>query len=89
MQAVWSCSALSAIPSLISEDCWIVHCIGQGHIMEVSDACVSWLSHASTNTTFFPKPPTTFLMCFRGEKQEIRRRQSSPQLGIKLKATRS
>ena len=27
------------------------------------------LSHTSTNTTFFPKPPTTFLTCFsRGER---------------------
>ena len=26
--------------------------------------CVSWFSHTSTNTTFFPKPPTTFLTCF-------------------------
>ena len=26
--------------------------------------CTSWLSHTSTNTTFFPKPPTTFLTCF-------------------------
>ena len=24
----------------------------------------SWLSHTSTNTNFFPKPPTTFLTCF-------------------------
>ena len=26
--------------------------------------CVSWLSHTGTNTTFFPKSPTTFLTCF-------------------------
>ena len=33
--------------------------------------CVSWLSHTSTNTTFFPKPPTTFLTCSsRGERQK-------------------
>ena len=25
---------------------------------------VSWLSHTSTSTTFFPKQPTTFLTCF-------------------------
>ena len=25
---------------------------------------VSWLSHTSTNTIFFPKPPTTFPTCF-------------------------
>ena len=31
--------------------------------------CVSWLSHTSTNTTYFPKPLTTFLTCFsRGER---------------------
>ena len=34
-------------------------------------ACVSWLSHTSTNTNFFPKPPTTFLTCFsRGERRK-------------------
>ena len=33
--------------------------------------CVSWLSHTSTNTNFFPKPPTTFLTCFsKGERQK-------------------
>ena len=33
--------------------------------------CVSWLSHTLTNTTFFPKPPTTFLTCFcRGERRK-------------------
>ena len=26
--------------------------------------CVSWLCHTSTYTTFFPKPPPTFLTCF-------------------------
>ena len=32
--------------------------------------CVSWLSHTSTNTTFFPKSPTSFLTCFsRGDKR--------------------
>ena len=31
--------------------------------------CVSWLFHTSTNTNFFPKPPTAFLTCFsRGER---------------------
>ena len=37
--------------------------------MAVSDThdSVAWLSHTSTNTTSFPKPPTTFLTCFRGE----------------------
>ena len=30
---------------------------------------ISWLSHTSTNTTFFPKPTTTFLTCsYRGER---------------------
>ena len=29
--------------------------------------CVSWLSHTSTNATFFPKPSTTFLTCFKAE----------------------
>ena len=24
----------------------------------------------STDTTFFPKPPTTFLTCFRGERRK-------------------
>ena len=38
--------------------------------MAVCDARVSWLSHASTNTTFFPKPTTTFLTCFRKERQK-------------------
>ena len=37
---------------------------------------VSWLSHTSTNTTFFPKPPTTILTCFsRGEKRKYRRKK--------------
>ena len=39
--------------------------------MAVGDAtCVTWPSHTSTNTTFFPQPPNTFLTCFsrlRGE----------------------
>ena len=31
----------------------------------------AWLSHASTNTTFFPRPTTTFLTCFsRGERRK-------------------
>ena len=36
---------------------------------ENSRAALSWLSHTSTNTTFFPKPPTTFLTCFRDERR--------------------
>ena len=32
---------------------------------------VSWLSHTSTNTTFFSKPQTTFFTCFSwGERQK-------------------
>ena len=39
--------------------------------MAVGDAHVSWLSHTSTNTAFFQKPPTTFHKCFcRGERRE-------------------
>ena len=39
--------------------------------MVIGDARVSWLSHTSTNTTFFPKPLTTFLTCFsRGKRQK-------------------
>ena len=34
---------------------------------------VSWLSNISTNTTFFPKPPTIFLTCFRGERPNYAR----------------
>ena len=29
-----------------------------------------WLFHTGNNTTFFPKPPTTFLICFRGERRK-------------------
>ena len=40
---------------------------------------VSWLSHTSTNTTFFPKPPTTFLTCFcRGERWKYIRKKVCP-----------
>ena len=39
--------------------------------MAVVDTRVSWLSHTSANTNFFPKPQTTFLTCFsRGERQK-------------------
>ena len=44
-----------------------------GHIRVVGDKCVSWLSHTSANTTFFPK--TTFLTCFRGERQKFTRKK--------------
>ena len=34
----------------------------------VTQVCVYWLSHTSTNTPFFPRPQTTFLTSFsRGE----------------------
>ena len=37
----------------------------------ISWRCASWLSHISTNTTFFPKPLTTFLTCFsRSERRK-------------------
>ena len=32
--------------------------------------CVSWLSQTSSTTIFFPKPPTNFLTCFRGERRK-------------------
>ena len=40
--------------------------VGDAHV------CVSWLSHTSTNTNFFPaNPPTSFLTCFsRGERRK-------------------
>ena len=44
--------------------------------MSVRDARVSWLSHTSTNTSFFPKPPSTFLACFsRGEGRKYARKK--------------
>ena len=43
----------------------------EGHIMAVSDKHVFPGFLTSTNTTFFPKPPTIFLACFdRGETQK-------------------
>ena len=47
-------------------------------------AYVSWLSHTSTITNFFPKPPTTFLTCFI-----IRRKEILPQPGLELTTSRS
>ena len=42
-----------------------------------SRTCVSWLSHTSTNTNFFPKPPTTFLTIFsRVEKRKYAGKKS-------------
>ena len=35
-----------------------------------------WLSNTSTNTTFIPKPPTTFLTCFRGERRKCARKKA-------------
>ena len=36
-----------------------------------------FLDHTSTNTTFFPKPETTFLTCFcRGERQKYAGKKS-------------
>ena len=43
--------------------------------MAVGAAHVSWLSHSSANTTFFPKPPTTFLICFRGERRKYAKKK--------------
>ena len=42
--------------------------------MAVGDVrdCTSWLSHTCTNTTFFTKSPTSFVTCFRGERQTTR-----------------
>ena len=38
--------------------------------------CFLAFSHLSTNTTFFPKPPTTFLTCFsRGERRKLARKK--------------
>ena len=55
---------------------WIVGCIevyrhfnSWGHIMAVGEA--AWLSHTSTNTTFFPKPSITSSKCSsRGERRK-------------------
>ena len=44
--------------------------------MAVGETRVSWFSHTSTNTTFIPKPPTTFLTCFsRGERRKYARKK--------------
>ena len=45
--------------------------------MAVGDSHVfAGFFYTSTNTTFFPKPPTTFLMCFcRGERQKYARQK--------------
>ena len=59
--------------------------------MVVGKKSVSWLSHTSTctDTTFFAKPPTTFLTCCTGERQKIGRKESSAEPGIELTTTRS
>ena len=51
--------------------------------------CVFWLSHTSTKTTVFLKPPTTFLTCFNRWKAIIHWKESSPQQGIEFTTTRS
>ena len=45
----------------------VISWAGRGRI------CVSWLSHTSANTTFFPMTPTTFLTCLRGERRKYAR----------------
>ena len=51
--------------------------------MAVGDTRVPWLSHTSTNTTFFPKPTTTFLTCFsRGEKRKYAGKKSRFNQGL-------
>ena len=57
---------------------WLVGCIGLNATLTAK--VISWrsvtLSHTSTNTTFFPKPPTTFLTCFsRGERRKYARKK--------------
>ena len=42
-----------------------------GYMIAFGDAHVCLLSHTSTNTVFFPKPPSTFLTCFsRGARRK-------------------
>ena len=45
--------------------------------MAVAEAHVfpGFLTLVSTNKTFFPKPPTTFLMCYRGERENTPERK--------------
>ena len=44
--------------------------------MVVGEVRVSWVSHTSTNTTFFRKPPITFLTWFsRGKTQKYTRKK--------------
>ena len=52
--------------------------------------CVSWLSHTSTNTTSLSKATDYFShMLLQRWEAKIRRKESSPQLGIELTTTRS
>ena len=47
--------------------------------MAVGDTHVSWLSHTSTNTTFFPKTLTSFLTCFSvGERRKYAGKKVQP-----------
>ena len=58
--------------------------------MAVGDACVSWLSHTSTNTTFLSKATDYFShMLLQRWEVKIRRKEKSPQPGIELTTTRS
>ena len=50
----------------------------------VTDLCVSWLYHISTDTTFLPKSQTTFLACIRNVTRKITVKKSLPQSGIGL-----
>ena len=38
--------------------------------------CVSWLSHTSTDTTFFPKPLTTSLTCIISERRKTTKKEA-------------
>ena len=44
-----------------------------------------FLTYISTKMTFFPKPQTTFLTCFKGDRRNYTKKESLPQPGIKLK----
>ena len=58
--------------------------------MPVGDACVSCLSHTSTNTTFLSKAIDYFSqMLLQRWEEKICRKEKSPQPGIELATTRS
>ena len=51
------------------------HCVVMGIAKVISwlsksHTFVSWFSHSSSITTFFPKPLTTFPTCFNGERRK-------------------